>query len=131
MVPKGITGIEEARKDNKDMIFYVKHIEFRLELPPSNFSVGVFKFLSKPAQCFTPHSILVITCFAILCEKLGISPTVTLFRAFFEFKSLGNRLYTFLSRPGLGILGGMPNREKGWMKKFLVSRWKEDGPLYE
>ena len=72
-----------------------------------------------------------ITYFAILYEKLGISPTFTLFRAFFEFKSLGNRLYAFVSRPELGIFRGMPDKEKGWMKSFLVARLKEHGPLKE
>ena len=36
-----------------------------------------------------------------------------------------------MSRPGLGIFGDMPVREKGWMKKFMVARLKEDGPLKE
>ena len=94
------------------LVFYVKHIKFGLNLPPFNFSVSVFRFFSKPPQCFTLHSILVISYFAILCEKLRISLTVTLFRAFFEFKNLGNGLCTFVSHPGLGIFGGMPDREE-------------------
>lgn len=104
-----------------------------VRLPFSPFECGVLNLINVAPTQLHPNGWGFMRAFAVVCEALGITPTVGLFFSFYQVKgcSTGNWVY-ISAQKGKGFLVGYRNSYKLWKNKFFRVRPSSQFPhLFE
>lgn len=101
----------------------------RFPIPP--FVCAILNYFQVPLAQVVPNGIRIVMRFLVTCLEEKVTPTVELFRYFFQFKKAAQAPggMTFASRGGFRVI--TPDNNTGWKPRYFFARIPNSGLVEE